>query len=69
MIFEVTDRINLRIAKHNEFNVAVENHKEYICAQTLADVLELVEDIDPAKVSEVEIDKDVRAEIEIEKVI
>nr|WP_319271671.1 isoleucine--tRNA ligase [uncultured Draconibacterium sp.] len=67
--FEVTDRINLRIAKHEEYNVAVENYKDYICAQTLADSLELVENTDSAKANEVEIDKDVTAKIEIEKVV
>ena len=67
--FEVTDRINLRIAKHEEYNVAVENYKDYICAQTLADSLELVENTDSEKANEVEIDKDVTAKIEIEKVV
>nr|WP_321353644.1 isoleucine--tRNA ligase [uncultured Draconibacterium sp.] len=66
--FEVTDRIKLRIAKHEEYNTAVENHKEYICAQTLADVLELTDSINSANAKEVEIDKDVMAQIEIEKV-
>ena len=66
--FEVTDRIKLRIAKHEEYNTAVENHKEYICAQTLADVLELTDSINSANAKEVEIDKDVMALIEIEKV-
>uniref|UniRef100_UPI003216D5E0 isoleucine--tRNA ligase n=1 Tax=uncultured Draconibacterium sp. TaxID=1573823 RepID=UPI003216D5E0 len=66
--FEVTDRIKLSIAKHVGFNDAVENHKEYICAQTLADSLVLVENVDLEKANEVEIDKDVTAQIEIEKV-
>ena len=65
--FEVTDRINLRIAKHEAYNQAVENHKEYICAQTLADGLELTDNADLEGVSEVEIDKDVMAKIGIEK--
>jgi isoleucyl-tRNA synthetase len=65
--FEVTDRIKLSIAKHVGFNDAVEKHKKYICAQTLADSLELVENVDSAKAKEVEIDKDVLAQIEIEK--
>ena len=66
--FEVTDRIKLRIAKHEAYNVAVENHKEYICAQTLADALELTDSANLANAKEVEIDKDVMAQIEIEKV-
>ncbi|KJF44375.1 isoleucine--tRNA ligase [Draconibacterium sediminis] len=66
--FEVTDRIKLRIAKHEEYNVAVENHKEYICTQTLADVLELVDSANLTGATEVEIDKEVVAKIEIKKV-
>ncbi|WP_319500490.1 isoleucine--tRNA ligase [uncultured Draconibacterium sp.] len=66
--FEVTDRIKLRIAKHEAYNVAVENHKEYICTQTLADALELTGSPNLANAKEVEIDKDVMAQIEIEKV-
>ncbi len=66
--FEVTDRIKLSVAKHAAFNNAVENHREYICAQTLADSLLLVENVDLAKAKEVEIDKDVNAQIEIEKI-
>ncbi|MCY1721748.1 isoleucine--tRNA ligase [Prolixibacteraceae bacterium Z1-6] len=66
--FEVTDRIKLSIAKHVGFNDAVEKHKEYICTQTLADSLILVENVDVEKANAVEIDKDVTAQIEIEKV-
>ncbi|MDX8337990.1 isoleucine--tRNA ligase [Draconibacterium sp. IB214405] len=66
--FEVTDRITLTVLKHEEYNLAVENYREYICAQTLADALELADSVDSAKSKEVEIDKDVMAQIEIEKV-
>ena len=66
--FEVTDRIRLKIEKHDAFNTALENHKEYICVQTLADELTLVDMVDPAIAKEAEIDKDVVAKIEIEKI-
>ncbi len=65
--FEVTDRIRLKILKHDEFNDAVSNHKSYICAQTLAVDLQLVESLDVKAAKEVEIDKNVNALIEIEK--
>ncbi len=65
--FEVTDRIRLKILKHDEFNDAVSNHKSYICAQTLAVDLQLVDTIDEKAAKEVEIDKNVNALIEIEK--
>ncbi len=66
--FEVTDRINLTIGKHDEFNQAVLNHKDYICTQTLADSLELVDSVDTMDAKEVEIDRDVVAKIVVEKV-
>lgn len=65
--FEVTDRIKIVIEKNEAFNNAIENHREYICVQTLAESLTLVESINSEAASEVEIDKDVTAKIEIEK--
>jgi len=65
--FEVTDRISLKIEKHVAYNTALEKHKEYICVQTLAESLTLVDSLDPELAKEAEIDKDVVAKIEIEK--
>jgi isoleucyl-tRNA synthetase len=65
--FEVTDRIKLSIKKHVGYTNAVENYKEYICAQTLADTLNLVDEVDIEIAKEAEIDKDTMALIEIEK--
>ncbi len=65
--FEVTDRINLSIEKNEAFEEALKNHREYICSQTLADALTLVDKADQALAKEVEIDKDVMAKIEIER--
>ena len=64
--FEVTDRINISILKHNELNSAVLKHKDYICAQTLANKLQLVDKLDDDNVSEVEIDKGVDTKIIVE---
>jgi len=65
--FEVTDRINLVIEKHVEYNDAVINHQDYICTQTLSNSLELVDRLDDTGVNEVEIDKDVVARIVVQK--
>ncbi len=65
--FEVTDRINLVILKHDSINDAVLNHKNYICTQTLANSLVLVENLDNAVAKEVEIDKDVVTKILVER--
>lgn len=61
--FEVTDRIYLTIEKHEEFNKALLNHKDYICTQTLANQLILVDDLNDSEAREVEIDKDLIARI------
>ncbi len=66
--FEVTDRIMLTIEKNEAFNSALENHKEYICIQTLADSLSLVDSVNSGVAKEAEIDKDVLAKIEIKKI-
>lgn len=66
--FEVTDRITLAIEKNEAFNSALENHKEYICVQTLADSLSLVDSVNLGVAKEAEIDKDVLAKIEIKKI-
>ncbi|MGM0621211.1 MAG: DUF5915 domain-containing protein, partial [Bacteroidota bacterium] len=64
--FEVTDRINISIMKHPDLNNAVLKHKDYICAQTLANDLQLVEKLDDSAASEVEIDKGVDTKIIVE---
>ncbi|SHF08076.1 Isoleucyl-tRNA synthetase [Mariniphaga anaerophila] len=65
--FEVTDRISLKIEKHEQINDAVLNHKSYICAQTLATDLQLVDGLTANNAKEVEIDKDVVIKIIVEK--
>ncbi|SHI35181.1 Isoleucyl-tRNA synthetase [Tangfeifania diversioriginum] len=65
--FEVTDRINITILKHSEIDDAVLKHKDYICAQTLANDLQLVDKLDDDSASEVEIDKGVDTKIIVEK--
>ena len=67
--FEVTDRVNIIIEEHAYFNKAVLNYKDYICTQTLATQLNLVENIGNTSVKEVEIDKEIIAKIIVEKLI
>ncbi len=63
--FEVTNRIAIQVSAHNFYNAAVEAFQDYICKQTLADSLVLVEQISAGHT--VEIDTDVEAIINIEK--
>ncbi len=65
--FEVTDRINITIEKHKNFDIAVENFKTYICTQTLANSLELTDNVNDGDAKEVEIEKDVTVKILVKK--
>lgn len=65
---EVTDKINLTIIKHEKINNAINNNKEYICAETLADHLNLVDQMPDTKSVPVEIEQGVETSILIEKV-
>ncbi|MEO6165971.1 MAG: isoleucine--tRNA ligase, partial [Chitinophagales bacterium] len=51
--FSVTDRINVSIEKHDRINSSVVNFKNYICAEILADTLELVDSLKDAEVVDV----------------
>ncbi len=62
---EVTDRINLRIQRHSAINNALQNNINYICSETLANDLALVESLDDGQ--EVEIEEGTSTKISIEK--
>jgi isoleucyl-tRNA synthetase len=65
--FEVTDRIVLRIQKHDFYNAAVLLFKEYISNQTLASELVLVDQLDSENSHLVEIETDVDARIKVDR--
>lgn len=65
--FDVTDKIEIQIQKHDLINTAIEKHKEYIGAQTLAKSIQLVENFDQNTVHLVEIDEDIKTNIKISK--
>ena len=66
---EVTDRIQLKILRHEEINDAIKNNIRYICAETLADQLDLVDDIsNPGGRIDVEISEKIKTTIQLEKV-
>ena len=67
--FDVTDRINIKIESNNKINDAVLHHKSYICAQTLAVDLQLVDGLPEGQVRDVEISTEVTARLVIEKQI
>ena len=63
--FEVTDRIVLKIQKHDFYNLAVANFAEYISNQTLASELVMVDQLEEENSALVEIDTDVEARIQV----
>ena len=65
--FEVTDRISLKIVKHDFYNEAVESFKDYISSQTLSADLTLVDSLENGQGQTVEIEQDVEARIFVEK--
>ena len=66
---EVTDRINVKIKEHIEINDAIKNNIQYICDETLADRLDLVDSLESsASEIEVEIGSEVKTTIQLEKV-
>ena len=64
---EVTDKIHIRILKHNEINQAINNNKNYICSETLAGQLDLVEELEQDKGVSVDLENDVTTVISLEK--
>ncbi len=65
--FSVTDRIRLQIRKNDTINDAVINFKKYICDQTLAAELKLMDHLVRTEAREVEVEADVVTWIKIEK--
>jgi len=63
--FEVTDRIVLKIQKHDFYNLAVANFKDYISNQTLASELVMTDHLEEENSTLVEIDTDVVARIQV----
>ena len=64
--FEVTDKINVLIKKHDSFNEALIKHRDYISAQTLAASLQLVDQLENVHAKVIDID-DVETLIVVEK--
>lgn len=62
---EVTDRINLTILDSGNINKAVTNNLKYICAETLAENLELVSVLDSSNSVEVELVGEQKTQINI----
>ena len=65
--FEVTDKINIMIKKHASLNKAIDRHKGNIGIQTLAEHVQLVDDMDTNDARKVELEEGLYTWIKIEK--
>ncbi len=65
--FEVTDKISLLIEKTNELEIAVQKNFDYICSETLADSLQLTDQILTNNKITIELTDDMKTNIIIEK--
>jgi len=66
--FEVTDKINIQILKHDAIVTAINKHTKYISAQTLAQQIELVATLDQHDAKIIELDDIVSIQIRVSKV-
>ena len=67
--YEVTDRIRVQVEKTEMLKKAIDKNFSYICAEILAESLDVVEKIDPAQRISLELTEDLSAGIHIERVI
>lgn len=66
--FDVTDRISLQVEKNSAITHSISNNFNYICSETLADSLELVDVIEAPNKVAVEITDEIKAYIVISKI-
>jgi isoleucyl-tRNA synthetase len=65
--FEVTDKISIQVEKHPEINSAVEHNIAYICSETLAVSLQLVDSMEQDSAEPIELTEDLTVFIHIER--
>ncbi len=66
--FDVTDKIQIQIQKHELINNAIEKFNDYISAQTLAKSIDLVDNFEQNSIHFVEIDEEIKTNIKIDKI-
>ncbi|MEI6489718.1 MAG: isoleucine--tRNA ligase [Bacteroidota bacterium] len=64
---DVTDRIEVKIQRNSSINSAINNNLDYICAEILASSLELVDVLESANGSEIELEEEIKTLITITK--
>ncbi len=67
--FEVTDKISLKIKKHDKIISAINNNYSYICSETLASSLNLIDNVDNDNKLPIQLRDDIKTFVIIEKQI
>jgi len=65
--FDVVDKIGIKILTNEQINAAINNNKKYICDETLASSLEVVNEVNAALSHEVKFEEGINTYISIEK--
>ncbi len=65
---EVTDKITIKILKHQYIDEAVMNYSDFIGAQTLASNIQLVDQLDHKQAEEIDLDEEIKTRLLIEKI-
>lgn len=66
--YEVTDRITVKLKKHESITPSVVSNKDYICAEILAGSLEMVDTLETPAAVEIEVDDNIKTLIQIERI-
>ena len=67
MQFDVTDRIKIKIEKNNQIVSAINRNYSYICSETLADTLDISEQLSGEGVTRIDLTDDINTQILITK--
>jgi isoleucyl-tRNA synthetase len=65
--FEVTDKIAIEVEKNNGLSEALSNNYSYICSETLAESLQIIDSIETSKRMVVDLADDMQAAISVER--
>ena len=65
---DVTDRIDLRIKSHASTDAAIRANKTYICTETLADSLDLVDEVVEEGKMSFEVEEGIETELALSKI-
>jgi isoleucyl-tRNA synthetase len=66
--FEVTDKINVRLQGNEKINLAISNNLSYICSETLAQIFDIVDNLETDDRVSIELTEDISTLISIRRI-